>query len=84
MNACFQWGRAVAHPCPSERAWAQRRTVGGNTCSPLGDVFHAKPRGAVSGFAMCLVDAAYSQTLLLSVLGLILVGLKESTLGRIV
>lgn len=31
-----------------------------------------------------LVDAAYSQILLLSVLDLILEGLKESTLGRIV
>lgn len=70
----------AAHPW----AWLRRKSVGGNTCSPLGALAQAKPHGAVSGFAMHLVDAVYSQILLLSRLDLIWEGLKESTLGRIV
>lgn len=61
-----------------------RKAVGGNTCAPLWALLHAKPHGAVRGFAMHLVDAVYSQILLPSGLDLILGGLKESTLGRIV
>lgn len=45
-----------AHPC----AWVWRKAVAGNTCSPLWAVLHAKPHGAVRGFATHLLDAAYS------------------------
>lgn len=78
-SGAVRWHVRVPRNVPQ----ARRRTVGGNSCSSLRAVFRAKPRGAVSGFATRSVSAAYSQILLLSVLGLIWGGLKESTLGRI-
>lgn len=67
-----------AHPC----AWVWRKAVGGNTCSPLWAVLHAKPHGAVRGFATHLLDAAYSTNIAAVWAGFNFGGIERKYLGK--
>lgn len=72
-----RWGTGSSF----QQCWVRRKAAGGNTCSALRALLRAKTHGAVSAFAMPLVDAVYSQTLL-SGLDLILGGIERKYLGK--